>query len=120
MTAPRDTRQTSWSAIIVPEGATLASLKAEVAGSLLYNPDLAPVGAAERTWNTWNITALWISMSAVLTTYTLASGLMMAGMTWWQALLTVTLGNLLVLIPMLLNAYVGVRYGIPFPVFVRA
>lgn len=120
MTAPRDTRQTSWSAIVVPEGATLASLKAEVAGSPLYNPDLAPVGAAERTWNTWNITALWISMSAVLTTYTLASGLMMAGMTWWQALLTVTLGNLLVLIPMLLNAYVGVRYGIPFPVFVRA
>src|SRR3712207_4727618 len=59
-------------------------------------------------------------MSVVITTYTLASGLMASGMNWWQALLTITLGNLIVLIPMVLNAHAGVRYGIPFPVFVRA
>src|SRR4051812_49633958 len=59
-------------------------------------------------------------MAIVITTYTLASGLMAAGMNWWQALLTITLGNIIVLIPMLLNAHAGAKYGIPFPVFVRA
>ncbi|MFA7495706.1 MAG: NCS1 family nucleobase:cation symporter-1 [Acidithiobacillus sp.] len=109
-----------WTAIEAPDGPQFAEFIATVGDSDLYNSDLAPVGASQRNWSAWNITALWISMSAVLTTYTLASGLMMAGMLWWQALFTVTLGNFLVLIPMLLNAYVGVRYGIPFPVFVRA
>lgn len=118
--SPHNLESAGWSEIEVPEAHALSKLKAVLTHSKLYNADMAPVGAAERSWNTWNITALWISMSAVLTTYTLASGLMMAGMLWWQALLTVTLGNVLVLVPMLLNAYVGVRYGIPFPVFVRA
>src|SRR3712207_7409820 len=49
-----------------------------------------------------------------------ASGLMAAGMNWWQALLTISLGNVIVLIPMLLNAHAGTKYGVPFPVFVRA
>ena len=59
-------------------------------------------------------------MAIVITTYTLAAGLMAAGMNWWQALLTISLGNLIVLIPMLLNAHAGTKYGVPFPVFVRA
>ena len=91
-----------------------------VSGSPYFNRDLAPAGPSRRTWSTWNITAMWIGMSVVITTYTLASGLMASGMNWWQALLTITLGNLIVLIPMILNAHAGVRYGIPFPVFVRA
>ena len=88
--------------------------------SPLYNEDLAPTGPEQRTWTTYNIAALWIGMAIVITTYTLAAGLMAAGMNWWQALLTISLGNLLVLVPMLLNAHAGTRYGIPFPVFVRA
>jgi NCS1 family nucleobase:cation symporter-1 len=92
----------------------------QVEGSRLYNEDLAPAGVRRRTWGTWNIMAMWISISVVVTTYTLASGLMAAGMNWWQALMTVGLANIVVLIPMLLNAHVGVRYGIPFPVFVRS
>lgn len=91
-----------------------------VKDSPLFNDDLAPAGPKRRTWSTWNITAMWIGMSVVITTYTLASGLMAAGMNWWQALMTVGIGNIVVLIPMLLNAHVGVRYGIPFPVFVRS
>lgn len=108
------------SRIAVPEGVELRQLCAEAEQTPLYNEDLAPIPRARRSWGAWNYTALWISMSAALTNYTLASGLMAAGMLWWQALLTITLGNLIVLIPMLLNAWVGVRFGIPFPVFVRA
>ena len=86
----------------------------------LWNPDLAPTPPERRTWSTWNIAALWIGMSVVITTYTLASGLMQQGMLWWQAMMTILLGNTIVLVPMVLNAHAGTRYGIPFPVLCRA
>ena len=88
--------------------------------SSLYNEDLAPVSPERRTWGTYNYAALWISMSVNIPTYLLASGMIAGGMSWKQALFTVFLGNVLVLIPMLLNAHAGTRYGIPFPVFARA
>src|SRR6202045_2277672 len=88
--------------------------------SSLYNKDLAPVSTERRTWRTYNYAALWISMSVNIPTYMLASGMIAGGMNWKQALCTVFLGNVLVLIPMLLNAHAGARYGIPFPVFARA
>ncbi|MGH9948071.1 MAG: NCS1 family nucleobase:cation symporter-1, partial [Pyrinomonadaceae bacterium] len=71
-------------------------------------------------WSTWNIAALWIGMSVVITTYTLAGGFIEAGMTWWQAMLTILLGNCIVLIPMVLNAHAGTKYGVSFPVLARA
>jgi NCS1 family nucleobase:cation symporter-1 len=91
-----------------------------IRSSGLYNQDLAPVPLERRTWGTYNYAALWISMSVNIPTYMLASGMIAGGMNWKQALFTVFLGNVLVLIPMLLNAHAGTRYGIPFPVFARA
>jgi nucleobase:cation symporter-1, NCS1 family len=93
---------------------------ASIRESSLYNKDLAPVSPERRTWRTYNYAALWISMSVNIPTYMLASGMIAGGMNWKQALFTVFLGNVLVLIPMLLNAHAGARYGIPFPVFARA
>lgn len=98
----------------------LRSIRSQISDSNLYNEDLAPTGPEERTWSTYHIAALWIGMAIVITTYSLAAGLMAAGMNWWQALLTISLGNLIVLVPMLLNAHAGTKYGVPFPVFVRA
>jgi NCS1 family nucleobase:cation symporter-1 len=95
-------------------------LEGDVSSSPLWNPDLAPTPLTRRTWSTYNIAALWIGMSVVITTYTLASGLMTAGMTWWQALMTILLGNVIVLVPMVLNAHAGTKYGISFPVLCRA
>src|SRR5687767_477063 len=91
-----------------------------LSSSPLWNRDLAPTTAASRTWSAYDMAALWISMSVVITTYTLASGLMTQGMTWWQAMLTILLGNVIVLVPMVLNAHAGTRYGISFPVLCRA
>ena len=88
--------------------------------SALYNPDLAPVPAERRTWGTYNYATLWVAMSVCIPTYMLASGLIAGGMNWWQAVGTILLGNLIVLIPMILNAHAGTKYGIPFPVYVRA
>lgn len=84
------------------------------------NEDLAVVPPEQRTWDTWNYIALWISMSLCIPTYMLASSLIEGGMSWWQAVLTVGLGNLIVLVPMVLNGHAGAKYGIPFPVFARA
>src|ERR1051325_2493462 len=89
-------------------------------GASLYNEDLAIVPIEKRTWGTWNYAALWISMSLCIPTYTMASSMINQGMSWWQAILTIFLGNAIVLVPMLLNGHAGAKFGIPFPVFVRA
>src|ERR671922_2266754 len=98
----------------------VVELTEDLSASPLWNPDLAPTPPERRTWSTYNIAALWIGMSVVITTYTLASGLMSQGMSWWQAMLTILLGNTIVLIPMILNAHAGTKYGVSFPVLSRA
>jgi len=91
-----------------------------IESSTLYSEDLAPVPKSKRTWGTWNYAALWISMSLCIPTYMLASSLIGGGMNWWQAIVTIFLGNTIVLVPMILNGHAGTKYGIPFPVFARA
>jgi NCS1 family nucleobase:cation symporter-1 len=86
----------------------------------LWNEDLAPIPSEDRTWGLYNYASLWVAMSVCIPTYMLASGLIAGGMSWLQAIATILLGNLIVLIPMVLNAHAGAKYGIPFPVYVRA
>jgi NCS1 family nucleobase:cation symporter-1 len=92
----------------------------EIRLSPMFNEDLAPVPVAKRNWTTYNYAALWVSMAHCIPTYMMASGLISAGMNWWQALITILLGNTIVLVPILLNSHPGTKYGIPFPVFARA
>ncbi len=94
--------------------------RTSIESSPLYSEDLAPVPVAQRNWTTYNYAALWISMAHCIPTYMLSSGLISSGMNWWQALITILLGNMIVLIPILLNSHPGTKYGIPFPVFARA
>ncbi len=86
----------------------------------LMSEDLAPVPLDRRRWGTWSMAALWISMSACVPTYMSGSSLIDGGMNWWQATLTIFLGNAIVLVPMIMNAHAGTKYGIPFPVLCRA
>src|SRR4051812_15731970 len=103
--------------VVVSDGRVELSDRTRIEASPLYNEDLAPVPLARRNWTTYNYAALWISMAHCIPTYMLASGLIASGMNWWQALVTVALGNTIVLIPILLNSHPGTKYGIPFPVF---
>jgi nucleobase:cation symporter-1, NCS1 family len=91
-----------------------------ISNASLTNKDLAPISLEKRTWGTWNYAALWISMSLCIPTYMLASSLIQGGMNWSQAILTIFIGNAIVLIPMVLNGHAGAKYGIPFPVLARA
>ena len=84
------------------------------------NEELVPVPAEDRTWTTYNFCALWVGMAHNIPSWTLAAGLVAIGMDWKQAILTIALGNCIVLIPMVLNGHAGTKYGIPFPVFARA
>ncbi|MDP9271905.1 MAG: NCS1 family nucleobase:cation symporter-1 [Chloroflexota bacterium] len=94
--------------------------EAAVSDSPLYNEDLAPVPIEKRTWTTYNYVALWIGMAHNIPTWLLASGLILLGMDWVQAILTIAVANVIVLVPMLLNSHAGTKYGIPYPVFARA
>ena len=98
----------------------MSQSETNIQSSSLYSEDLAPIPMSKRTWNTWNYAALWISMSLCIPTYMLASSLIGGGMNWWEAILTIFIGNTVVLIPMILNGHAGAKYGIPFPVFARA
>src|ERR1700722_14018037 len=104
-----------------PQGIHSGVLDAEtIRSSSLYNEDLAPIPASRRSWGTYNYAALWVAMSVNIPTYMLASAMIAGGMSWKQGIFTVFSGNVLVLVPMLLNAHAGAKYGIPFPVFARA
>ncbi len=103
-----------------PDGRVELADESIIESSPLYNHDLAPVSVKKRNWTTYNYAALWVGMSACIPTYMLSSSLIAKGMNWWQAILTVLLGNIIVLVPILLNSHPGTKYGIPFPVFARA
>lgn len=86
----------------------------------LFNEDLAPTRAADRTWNMWSFAALWVSMVVCVPAYMLAGGLIASGMSWWQAITTVFLGNIIIVVPMILIGHMGTKYGVPFPVLLRS
>lgn len=97
----------------------LHELSIDVSDSPVANEDIVPVPVRERSWDWWHIACLWVGMSVCIPTYMLAAGLMSSGMSYKQAIATILFGNAIVLIPMVLNAHAGTKYGIPFPVLIR-
>ena len=93
----------------------------DIANSPRYNEDIAPTRAAQRTWTRWNVAALWVGMAICVPTYTLG-GVLTAyfGLSVSEALWTILIANVVVLVPLTLNAFPGTRYGIPCPVVLRA
>jgi len=98
----------------------IVELQEDVSQSELYSEDLAPVSPAKRTWNKWNLAAIWVGMAVCIPTYLLASYMIKTGLNWYEALIIIGLANLIITIPMILNGHAGVKYGIPFPVIGRA
>lgn len=104
----------------IREQDNMIELKGTLPRNSLTNDDIAPTKISDRNWKRWDIAALWIGMAVCIPTYMLAASLLNEGMNWWQAILTVLIGNVVVLLPMILNAHPGTKYGIPFPVLTRA
>ncbi len=99
---------------LTPESAQTAS-----ANTALWNEDLRPCTRAEHSWRASRFASLWIGMCLCIPTYSLASGILSTGMNWWEAILTIFAGSCVVLVPILLVAHAGTRFGIPYPVFAR-
>ncbi|HEX9551108.1 MAG TPA: NCS1 family nucleobase:cation symporter-1 [Candidatus Limnocylindrales bacterium] len=108
--------------IVLPDGRHELTPEADAAltDPRLHNKDLAPVPITRRNWTTYNYLALWVGMSINIPSWLLASGLVDQGMAWYQAIITIGLANVIVLVPMLLISHAGTKYGIPYPVFARA
>src|SRR2546430_3361237 len=106
--------------LVYPDGRHELADDSAIHNSPLYTKDLARVRIRRRPWTTYNYVALWIGMAHNIPPYLLSSGLVLLGMAWYQAILTIALANIIVLIPMLANSHAGTKYGIPYPVFARA
>tara|TARA_R110000868_G_scaffold383578_4_gene650605 strand:+ start:11780 stop:13552 length:1773 start_codon:yes stop_codon:yes gene_type:complete len=98
----------------------IITLKEDVSSSTLYSDELAPVPESDRTWNTWHLASIWVGMAVCIPTYLMASYMIHAGLSWFEALIIISLANLIITVPMILNGHAGVKYGIPFPVLGRA
>jgi len=79
--------------------------------SRLWNHDLAPIKIASRVWTKWTMMTLWEAMIISIPAYMLESSLIGNGMNIWQAVTTIALGNIIVLIPMALIAHPDPKYG---------
>lgn len=93
--------------------------RAELSTSKYYNEDLAPTPISARTWSTYHISMLWVGMSVCIPSFTMASSLVVLGLSPWLAVFNVALGNIIILVPIQLNSHAGTKYGLPFPVFAR-
>jgi nucleobase:cation symporter-1, NCS1 family len=98
---------------------TDGAARAASANTDLWNDDLRPCTRAEHSWRASRFASLWIGMCLCIPTYSLASGMISLGMNWWESVLTIFTGSAIVLVPILLVAHAGTRYGIPYPVFAR-
>src|SRR6266545_2008396 len=95
-------------------------LSAELPRSQLYNKDLAPTPAGLRNWGLYSFLAFWVGCCVVIPSWSLANIGLVFGFDPATSIFVVILGNAIVTVPLLLNSHVGAKYGIPFPVFVRA
>ncbi len=86
----------------------------------LHNEDLAPISAERRNWSWVNYSTVWMGMVHNVVAYTTAAGLISLGMSPWQAIGTVAVANLVLILAMWANSIAGAKYGLPFPVLLRA
>jgi NCS1 family nucleobase:cation symporter-1 len=105
---------------IVREVNGMFELTEELPRSQFYNRDLAPVKLAKRTWGYYEYFSMWVGMSVCVPTWMLGASMIAAGFDWVTTIFTIFLGNVIVLIPMILDSFAGTKYGIPFPVFLRS
>ena len=86
----------------------------------LYNPDLAPVEKTKRRWTWINFSTVWMGMVHNIVAYETAAALMSQGFSVTQALMAIVLANVVLVVALWINGVAGAKYGLPFPVLVRA
>jgi len=89
--------------------------------SRLYNKDLAPLKQSERTWGWFAIFNVWSNDIQSLFGYTLAASLFLSyGLSGWWVMAAIICAGFIVMLMVNLTGKPSVKYGIPFPVLIRA
>jgi len=86
----------------------------------LWNPDFNPVPKDLRRWGAGQFTSLWIAMAVIVPTWTLATTGLALGLSWTQVIIYMFLGNLIILIPTIIQSHGGARYGVAEPQLTRS
>lgn len=86
----------------------------------LYNSDLAPAKGKDKNWTWWTYAAIWMGIVHNIVAWEVAANLMVAGMSFWQAFACVSTSYIIAFIAIAFNSYSGAKYGVPFPVLIRA
>ncbi|MBP5978755.1 MAG: NCS1 family nucleobase:cation symporter-1 [Halomonas sp.] len=103
------------------EHETLSDLDIKHIDPTLYNEDLAPVKPEARNWGAFEIFNVWSNDIQSLFGYTLAASLFLSyGLNGWAVMAAIILAGIIVMFLVNLTGKPSVKYGIPFPVMVRA
>ncbi|KAK8144861.1 hypothetical protein G3M48_005224 [Beauveria asiatica] len=84
------------------------------------NDDVRPVEKERRTWTLRSFHDFWLVINCNTTTFITGSALIPLGLSWWQAVICIVVGNLIALAAVLTNSMAGSRYHIGFPVISRS
>ncbi len=79
----------------------------------LWNADFHPTPTRLRNWGSWTFFAVWFGMAVEVESWALVSIGYSFGLNWFWSLLSVVLGNIIVLVPMIIQSHGGARYGVP-------
>jgi NCS1 family nucleobase:cation symporter-1 len=79
----------------------------------LWNQDFHPTPVRLRNWGSWTFFAIWFGMAVEVESWALVSIGYSFGLNWFWSLLSVVLGNAIVLVPMIIQSHGGARYGVP-------
>ncbi|KAK7936046.1 hypothetical protein PG985_001541 [Apiospora marii] len=83
------------------------------------NNDIRPIEAKRRTWVFSTFSNSWLLTNINISTYLTGSALIPLGLTWWQAIICIVIGNLLSAFFCVLNSLPGAYYNLGFPVVSR-
>jgi len=79
----------------------------------LWNEDFAPTPFEKRRWGSWTFFGIWFGMAIEVESWALVSVGYSFGLNWFWSVMSVVIGNLIVLIPMIIQSHGGARYGVP-------
>jgi nucleobase:cation symporter-1, NCS1 family len=79
----------------------------------LWNEDFHPTPLKLRRWGSWTFFGIWFGMAIEVESWALVSIGYSFGLNWFYSLMAVVVGNLIVLVPMIIQSHGGARYGVP-------
>lgn len=83
------------------------------------NNDIKPIEARRRTWGFWTFHNFWVLVNSNISSYMTGSSLIALGLTWWQAIISLVVGQLIATALVVLNSLPGAYYHLGFPVVNR-